>query len=89
MDLNDLQMALDKVYGRHEDTKQRLAVLQKEGATARIKALGKNVSAYEVCAGEIRWRKDGLLEQLWRIDCLGPTGAVEKTIEEWQLVPQF
>ncbi len=40
-----------------------------------------------VCAGEVRWRKDGLLEQLWRINHIGPTGVVVKTTEEWRLVP--
>ena len=41
-----------------------------------------------VCAGEVRWRKDGLLEQLWRINYVGTTGAVEKTTEEWRVVPE-
>ncbi len=40
-----------------------------------------------VCAGEVRWRKDRLLEQLWRINHVGPTGVVVKTKEEWRLVP--
>jgi hypothetical protein len=31
----------------------------------------------------------GFFEQLWRINRIGPIGAVEKTIEEWRLVPKL
>ena len=46
------------------------------------------MSSIDVCAGEVRWH-NGLLEQLWHIYYFGPTGAVEKIEEEWQLVPVF
>ena len=49
----------------------------------------KNTNAIEFCAGEVRWRQDGLLEQLWRINHIGPTGAVQKATEEWRLVPEL
>ncbi len=48
----------------------------------------KNASTVEICAGVVRSRKDGQLEQLWHINHFRPTGAVEKTIE-WRLVPQL
>jgi hypothetical protein len=48
--------------------------------------LDKNLGAFEVCTGDVRWR-NGLLEQLWQINYLGPNGAIEKTIEEWQSAP--
>ena len=55
-----------------------------------MKVSEKIVSAYEVCVGEVRWRQDGLLEQLWRINHVGTTDAVDKTSEEWEwrLVPE-
>ena len=81
---DDLQKALEGQRSRRL-AEQRLAVLQEGEATARTKVSDKNVNAFEVCASEVRWR-NGLLEQLWHINYLGPTG-VEKTIEEWQLVP--
>ena len=81
-----LQKALAEVHRGRKLAEQRFAVLQEAEAAARTKGSNKNVSVIEVCAGEVRWR-NGLLEQLWHINYLAPTGAVEKTIEEWQLVP--
>jgi TolA-binding protein len=81
-----LQKALAEVQRGRKLAEQRFVVLQEAEAAARTKGSNKTVSAIEVCAGEVRWR-NGLLEQLWHINYLAPTGAVEKTIEEWQLVP--
>jgi hypothetical protein len=78
-----LQKALAEVQRKLAE--QRFAALQEAEAVARTKVSHKNVSAFEVCAGEVRW-SNGLLERLWHINYLGPTGAVEKTIEKWQLV---
>ena len=47
-----------------------------------------NTSAIEACAGEVR-SNNGLLEQLWHIYYFGPTAAVEKIEEKWQLVPEL
>jgi chromosome segregation ATPase len=77
---DDLQKALAEVQRSPKLAEQRLAVLQEKEATARTKVSEKIESPYDVCAGEVRWRKDGLLEQLWR-------GG--KTTEEWRLVPEI
>ena len=77
---------LAEVQRSRKLAEQRFAALQEAEAVAGTKVSDKDVSAFEVCAGELRWR-NGLLEQLWHINYLGPTGAVERTIEEWQLVP--
>jgi hypothetical protein len=86
---NALADALRAVDLALEALENQRAALQEAEAVAQTKVSDKNVSAFEVCAGDVRWRKDGLLEQLWRINYVGPTGAVEKTTEEWQLVPEF
>ena len=83
-----VQSTIADLQRRRQDTEQRFAVVQEAVAAARTKGSIKKMSSIDVCAGEVRWH-NGLLEQLWHIYYFGPTGAVEKIEEEWQLVPVF
>lgn len=49
-------------------------------------APGKVITTMESCSGQVRW-EDGVLEQLWHIQHIGTTGAIEKVTEEWRTVP--
>lgn len=77
-----LQVALAEVQRRRRDAERGLHEVETSVAPTKV---SKNLSAIEVCAGEVRWH-NGLLEQLWYVHYIGPTGAIEKTIEEWQPV---
>ncbi len=83
-----IEKTLAELQRRRRNAEQRFAVVQEAVAAARTKPSDKRLSAIEVCAGEVRWHS-GLLEQLWHIHYFGPTGAIEKTVKEWQLVPEL
>ncbi len=86
--LQGLQNARAELQRHRQEAEQKLVMVQEAVAAARTKVSEKNMNAIEVCAGEVRWH-NGLLEQLWHTHYFGPTGAVERTAEEWQLVPEL
>ncbi len=86
--LADIEQKLRHAREEEQRAEQWFVRVQEAVVAARTQVSDKNVSAIEVCAGEVRWH-NGLLEQLWHIYYFGPTGAVEKTEEEWQLVPEL
>ncbi len=61
-----VQKTIAELQRRRQDAEQSFVMAQEVVAAARTRVSDKNVSAMEICAGEIRWH-NGLLEQLWHI----------------------
>ncbi len=61
-----VQKTIGELQRHQQDAERGLVLVQGAVAAARTKASEKNVSAMEICAGQIRWH-NGLLEQLWHI----------------------